>query len=130
MIVRPSGSSIYLKNLDTGREEVLGRFPNMTMTMAPRFSPDDSQVAFAADRDGATNIYVMDLATHQFRRITDSLGIDTSPTYSPDVRQIEFNSDRGGSPEHYVMNADGSNPHRVSFGAGRYTARSGARTSS
>ena len=49
MVLRPTGAAIYLKNLDTGREEVLGRFPNMTMTMAPRFSPDDSKVAFAAE---------------------------------------------------------------------------------
>ncbi len=48
MVLRPTGASIYLKNLDTGREELLGRFPDMTMTMAPRFSPDDSKVAFAA----------------------------------------------------------------------------------
>jgi TolB protein len=122
MVMRQNETSIYLKNLDTGREEVLGRFPNMTMTMAPRFSPDDSKVVFSADRDGATNIYVMDLASHQFHRLTDGLSIDTSPSYSPDGSQIVFNSDRGGSPELYVMNADGSGAHRISFGAGRYTA--------
>ncbi len=122
MVLRPTGASIYLKNLDTGREEVLGRFPNMTMTMAPRFSPDDSKVIFAADRNGATNIYVMDLASHQYRRLTYGLSIDTSPSYSPDGSRIVFNSDRDGTPELYVMNADGSNVHRLSFGPGRYTA--------
>ena len=126
MVLRQTGTSIMtnimLKNLDTGREEVLARLPEMTMTMAPRFSPDDSRVAFSADKDGATNIYVMDLATHALRRITDSLTIDTSPSFSPDGGQIVFNSDRGGSPELYVMGADGSNVRRISFGSGRYTA--------
>jgi TolB protein len=122
MVLRPTGSSIYLKNLDTGREEVLARFPGMTMTMAPRFSPDDSKVAFAAVQAGASNIYVMDLASHAMKRLTDSLAIDTSPSFSPDGGQIVFNSDRGGSPQLYVMNADGSNVHRISFAAGRYTA--------
>jgi TolB protein len=120
MVLRPTGSSIYLKNLETGREEVLGRFPGMTM--APRFSPDDAKVAFAAERSGMTDIYVMDLANHSTRRLTSDLSIDTSPSFSPDGAQIVFNSDRSGSPELYVMNADGSNPHRISFGAGRYTA--------
>ena len=115
-------SSIYLKNLDTGREEVLGRFPNMTMTMAPRFSPDDSKVAFAAITQGVSNIYVMDLASHAMRKLSDGLSIDTSPSFSPDGGQIVFNSDRGGSPQIYVMSADGSNARRISFGAGRYTA--------
>jgi TolB protein len=122
MVLRPTGASIYLKNLDTGREEVLGRFPDMTMTMAPRFSPDDSKVAFAAEKGGAVNIYVMDLVNHATRRLTDSLAIDTSPSFSPDGGQIVFNSDRGGSPQIYVMSAAGGAAHRVSFGSGRYNA--------
>jgi len=120
MVLRPTGSSIYLKNLDTGREEVLGRFPGMTM--APRFSPDDSKVAFSAESGGLTDIYVMDLASHQTHRLTTDPAIDTSPSFSPDSRQIVFNSDRGGSPQLYVMGGDGSNPHRISFGSGRYNA--------
>jgi TolB protein len=122
MVLRPTGATIYLKSLETGREEVLGRFPGMSMTMAPRFSPDDSKVAFAAIKGGASNIYVMDLASHALRRLTDGLTIDTSPSFSPDGGQIVFNSDRGGSPQLYVMNGDGSGVHRISFGAGRYTA--------
>jgi TolB protein len=122
MVLRPTGASIYLKNLDTGREEVLGHFPDMTMTMAPRFSPDDSRVAFAAEKDGAVNIYVMNLINHETRRLTDSISIDTSPSFSPDGGQIVFNSDRGGSPQLYVMGASGGAAHRISFGSGRYNA--------
>ncbi|HZZ87383.1 MAG TPA: Tol-Pal system beta propeller repeat protein TolB [Caulobacteraceae bacterium] len=122
MVLRPTGASIYLKNLETGREEVLGRFPDMTMTMAPRFSPDDSKVAFAAEKGGAVNIYVMNLVNHQVRRLTDSISIDTSPSFSADGGQIVFNSDRGGSPQLYVMSAEGGGAHRISFGAGRYNA--------
>jgi len=120
MVLRPTGASIYLKNLDTGREEVLGHFPDMTMTMAPRFSPDDSKVAFAAEKNGAVNIYVMDLVNHATHKLTDSLAIDTSPSFSPDGGQIVFNSDRGGSPQIYVMSASGGEARRISFGSGRY----------
>jgi TolB protein len=122
MVLRPTGAAIYLKNLDTGREEILGRFPDMTMTMAPRFSPDDSKVAFAAEKNGAVNIYVMDLVNHATHKLTDSLAIDTSPSFSPDGGQIVFNSDRGGSPQLYVMNASGGGARRISYGAGRYNA--------
>ena len=55
------------------------------------------------------------------RRLTSDPAIDTSPSFSPDGAQIVFNSDRGGSPQLYVMGADGSDPHRISFGEGRYT---------
>ncbi|HQF31200.1 MAG TPA: Tol-Pal system protein TolB, partial [Hyphomicrobiales bacterium] len=40
---------------------------------------------------------------------------------SPDGGQIAFESDRGGSQQIYVMGADGSNPHRISFGTGSYS---------
>ena len=64
----------------------------------------------------------MDLASHTTTRVTTDPAIDTSPSFSPDGGQLVFNSDRGGSPQIYVMNADGSSAHRISFGAGRYTA--------
>ncbi len=61
----------------------------------------------------------MDLRTRAVTRLTTDPAIDTAPSFSPDGNQIAFESDRGGSQQVYVMNADGSNQHRVSFGAGR-----------
>jgi TolB protein len=119
MALRPSGSTVYLLNIDTGRQETLGHFPGMVF--APRFAPDGARVAFSAEKDGNTDIYVMDLASHATRRLTSDPAIDTSPSFSPDGGQIVFNSDRGGSPQLYVMGAGGGEAHRISFGSGRYT---------
>jgi TolB protein len=109
---------VYLYNIDTGRQEVLGDFPGMTY--APRFSPDGDRVIMSLAREGNSEIYVMDLRTRATRRLTNDPAIDTSPCYSPDQGKIVFNSDRGGSQQLYVMNADGGNPTRISFGKGRY----------
>ncbi len=119
MALRPSGSNLYLFNIETGREETLGHFPGMVF--APRFSPDGGRVAFSVERAGNTDIYVLDLGNHQTRRLTSDPAIDTSPSFSPDGAQIVFNSDRGGSPQLYVMSADGGGDRRISFGSGRYT---------
>ena len=108
---------VYLFDLETGRQEVLGNFP--TMTFSPRFSPDGKSVVMALDTNGNSDIYVMDLATRTSRRLTNDPGIDTAPSYSPDGKQITFESNRGGSQQVYVMNADGSNVHRISFGEGK-----------
>jgi TolB protein len=109
---------VYLLNIDTGQQEVVGEFPGMSF--APRFSPDGNRVILSRAINGVSNIYVYDLRTHSATRLTDSEAIDTSPCYSPDGSRIVFNSDRGGSQQLYVMGADGSGVRRISFGSGKY----------
>jgi TolB protein len=108
---------VYLFDLESGRQEMLGNFPNMTFS--PRFSPDGNKVALTLESGGNSDIYVMDLRTRALSRLTSDPSIDTAPSFSPDGTQIAFESDRGGSQQIYVMNADGGNQHRISFGAGR-----------
>jgi TolB protein len=108
---------VYLFDLETGRQQMLGNFPNMTFS--PRFSPDGNKVVMTLEQGGNSDIYIMDLRTRSVSRLTTDPSIDTAPSYSPDGRQITFESDRGGSQQVYVMNADGSNQHRISFGSGK-----------
>ena len=108
---------VYLFDMESGRQEMLGNFPNMTFS--PRFSPDGNKVAMTLETGGNSDIYVMDLRTRAYTRLTFDPAIDTAPSFSPDGKQIAFESDRGGSQQIYVMNADGSNQHRISYGGGK-----------
>ena len=109
---------VYIYNIDTGQQEVLGDFPGMTF--APRFSPDGNKVVMSLASEGNSELYTMDLRTRAVQRLTNHPAIDTSPSYAPDGERIVFNSDRGGRQQLYVMNADASDIHRISFGDGRY----------
>jgi TolB protein len=109
---------VYLFNLGTGRQTVLGDFAGMTF--APRFSPDGSSVIMAVATSNGSDIVSVDLTSRSSRRLTDSGAIDVSPCYSPDGSQIAFASDRGGDQQIYIMGAGGGNATRISFGSGRY----------
>jgi TolB protein len=110
---------VFLRDLQTGREESMGKFNGISF--APRFNFDGTRMLMSIASGGTTNIYEMDLRSRQMRRLTNAPGvIDTSPSYAPDGQHITFNSDRGGSQQLYVMDANGGNIQRVSFGSGEY----------
>tara|TARA_B100001121_G_scaffold73773_1_gene65426 strand:- start:311 stop:1657 length:1347 start_codon:yes stop_codon:yes gene_type:complete len=109
---------VYLLDIETGIQEVVGDFPGMTF--APRFSPDGKKIIMSFAKDGNSEIFTMDLETRLVERITNHPSIDTSPSYSPDGKYITFNSDRSGFQQIYTMKSDGSNVKRISFGKGLY----------
>ncbi len=109
---------VFLFNVQSGRQEVLGNFSGMTLS--PRFAPDGRSVVLSAIRGGDANIFVVDLGSRRERQLTSGGGLDVSPSFSPDGRQIVFNSDRGGDQQLYVMDAGGGGIRRISFGNGRY----------
>ena len=109
---------VYLLDIETGEQEVVGDFPGMTF--APRFSPDGKKIIMSFAMDGNSDIYTMDLENRVVERITNYPSIDTSPSYSPDGKHIAFNSDRSKYQQIYVMRSDGSNVKRISFGNGLY----------
>ena len=109
---------VYLLDIETGVQEVVGDFPGMTF--APRFSPDGEKIIMSFAKDGNSDIYTMNLKTRVVEKITDHTSIDTSPSYSPDGKYIVFNSDRSGLQQIYVMRNDGSKIKRITFGKGLY----------
>ena len=73
------------------------------------------KIAFVSDRDGTSEIYVMEADGSNQTRLTNSVAKTKNdfPAWSPDGRQIAFVSTRDGTPDIYVMNADGSHQTRL-----------------
>ena len=80
-----------------------------------------ARIAFASNRDGNFEIYVMDADGGNQRRLTNNPGNDVSPSWSPDGKRIAFVSyrDNPGNSEIYVMDADGGNPQNLTNNPGR-----------
>ncbi|MFQ5680351.1 MAG: hypothetical protein ACE5HP_12940, partial [Gemmatimonadota bacterium] len=79
----------------------------------PAWSPDGTQLAFVSDReDDDPEIYVMDAADGETRRLTRHVGADVAPVWSPDGTKIAFqrstDSAEFAQSDIFVMDADGS----------------------
>lgn len=88
----------------------------------PAVSPDGLRIAFASERDGNWDIYLLDRASGAETRLTDDPLNDMAPSWSPDGSRIAYQHnvpDPSGPVrvEHVVMNMDGSGKTVVSSGA-------------
>ena len=96
----PAGAGIEHRTLTTGFRDLA-------------LSPDGKKIAFASDRDGNLEIYVMSPTGANQTRLTSTPGAEFNPAYAPNGNKIAFHSSRDGNYEIYVMNADGGNVRRL-----------------
>ena len=87
----------------------------------PAWSPDGSKIAFATDRDGNWEIYVMNADGTGQTNLTNNPASDCNflggggpgPSWSPDGNSIAFETDRDGNYQIYVMDANGTGQTRL-----------------
>ena len=110
---------IFNLDIRTSRSKRLGSFRGTTFA-ASAHPTDPNLVLLSAIFDGNSDIYEMNIASNQARRLTKSPAIDTTASYSPDGKSILFVSDRDGGQQIYLMNINGADVRRISEGAGSY----------
>ena len=107
-----SAVEICAANIDGSEIEIIRSDEDVT-NLAPAASPDGRRIAFASDRDGDLEIYVMNADGGGLRPLTKDPGRDDQPTWSPDGRWIAFTSTRDGGFDIYVMRDDGRDLRRL-----------------
>ncbi len=85
------------------------------LNLGGRLSPDGSKIAISMERNGNSEVALIDPSGQLINRLTNSPEIDVSPTWSPDGSKIAFVSARTGNPQIYVMGADGSGVRRLTY---------------
>jgi Tol biopolymer transport system component len=95
-IVFEALNQLWLASVSGGKPEALTN--DQFFKQSPAWSPDGKQIAFASDKAGTADIYVLDLATKTERRITamnDSAEVE--PVWSPDGSKIAFLNQEGAT---------------------------------
>jgi TolB protein len=85
----------------------------------PALSPGGTQVAFASNRGGHWDLYVLDLNTGETRQLSDDAAYDGHPTWSPDGAWLAYERYDENNLEIYMRPLDGSlEPVLISAHAG------------
>jgi TolB protein len=96
-----------------------GRITDQGYAVSPSWSPNGQFLAFAWVRHygpgapGASDIYLMDVASKQWAQLTHDGGRNDFPSWSPDGRHIVFQSNRTGKVQIWTMLADGSEQRQL-----------------
>jgi TolB protein len=73
----------------------------------PAVSPEGGRVAYASRREGAWDLFVLDLASGQFQRLTDAGGYAGHPTWSPDGQWIAYEGYQDGDFDIWIHHLGG-----------------------
>jgi TolB protein len=58
--------------------------------ITPAASPDGKSLSFASNRDGAWDLYIMELASGELQKVTDTPEYDGAPSWSPDSKWLAY----------------------------------------
>jgi len=84
----------------------------------PTWSPDGRYIAYSADRDGVTNLWMQQISAGDPIQITSGPGPNWQPEWSPDGKYIAYRSDAGSGGLFVIPAIGGAGQERkiASFG--------------
>jgi Tol biopolymer transport system component len=107
---------IYVMNKDGNNQRPI--VSSSADELVPDWSPDGRKIAYVSNKDGGSNIYLLDLPTMNTTRLTSDSLEGFAPKWSPNGKEISFVSNssenkRDGRSQVFIMNADGTDVRQM-----------------
>jgi Tol biopolymer transport system component len=107
--------SLYVMDSDGGNRTRLGDGQRDFLSAAS-WSPEDNKMAVVLDRDGVSDVWIVNADGSEAVNLTNDEARDHSPAWSPDGEWIAFASVRDSVYwELYVMRSDGTEIQRLTW---------------
>ncbi|MGB6075346.1 MAG: hypothetical protein WBG29_06900 [Candidatus Acidiferrales bacterium] len=121
---RSGHKEIWVMDYDGANQQQLTHLGTISLT--PRWSPDDSHIAFTCfepfRRVVSAQICMYSMLTNHVQSFPRFPGTNSSPAWSPDGNQLAFMASVQGDPEVYVTDAFGRHMHRLTYAVGVSTS--------
>jgi TolB protein len=106
-------SDIYVINFDGSN--LIRVTDEKTITLSPRWSPDEQYISYTSYRDGNPDLYLKSLNGNTRKKIAGFAGINISGTWSLDGSKLLLTSRKDGNEELYVMELKNGNLKRLTY---------------
>lgn len=115
-VIDPASEVAFISTEENGYAHLfLFRSLDLTLTritsgdwndIAPALNPERTRLAFASDRDGDWDLYVMELSSGETIQVTNSPQYDSAPSWSPDGQWLAFETYLNENLEVAVVNVE------------------------
>ena len=95
--IRKGQPVLTLFNMNLRRKVREVPFPELGEILSPTWSPDGRYIAFSAQVQGLSDLFIYDLIGNELRQLTNDAFADLQPAWSPDGRSIAFVTERFSS---------------------------------
>ena len=106
------GNGLWVMNPDGSKPRAITSKDDID----PTWSPDGSMIAFASNRSGSRQLYVVNANGKNANQVTDLNNMGGRSSWSPDGTRLAFYRGPSGDRDIYVINIDGSGLQRLTNG--------------